>query len=159
MIALICFIITLLTVAIIDLKTQSIYDIVLLIGAAICYPLLVFMYKMPISQIAIGAAVGFGLYWLIHIVTKLIYKDEVFGMGDVLFNTFICGFLGPLPGVLTSFLTFFVAMALVLLGWIIKRKVDREARIPLAPAMAIAAVITYFYYEPIIAFIYGLSGR
>ncbi len=104
-----------------------------------------------------GALWGFVSYGLIYLVAKWIYKEETFGQGDVLFNTFICGFLGLWAGIATSFLTFFVALALVLGTWIYKRKIDREAEIPLAPAMAISAVLTLFYYEQIMAFIFSLS--
>ncbi len=150
----IAFILLLLGVAVEDLRTKSIYDLSLIIGALVCYPLLFFSGEASLLDILYGMLWGFGSYGLIYIVSKMIYKEEVFGQGDVLFNTFICGFLGLWPGVITSFLTFFVALFLVLLVALYKRSFDRRTEIPLAPSMAIAGVVTLFWYHEIIAFLF-----
>ncbi len=148
------FIIVVLGVAIEDVRSKSIYDLSLIVGALVSYPLLFFSGEASLLDILYGMIWGFASYGLIYFVSKMIYKEEVFGQGDVLFNTFICGFLGLWQGVITSFLTFFVALFLVIVVSIYKRSFDRRTEIPLAPSMAISGVITLFYYHEIIAYLF-----
>lgn len=143
-------------IAIVDYLTKSIYDIMLAVGALICYPLLFLFKGAAFSSIFYGALWGFASYGAIFLIAKWIYRDEVFGQGDVLLNAFICGYLGLLPGILTSFLTFFVALLLVILGWIRSGSLRGDIEIPLAPAMAISAVISLYYHVPIIDLILGI---
>ncbi len=156
MISIIFFLAVLLVVAVIDYLTKSIYDIVLIIGAIVCFPLLYFLDGRSILSIVYGVLWGFGSYGLIYVAARLIYGTEAFGQGDVLFNAFIAGFLGFVPAVISSFLTFFVALLMLIAGWIWKRKIDRNAEIPLAPAMSVSAAICVFYSDVLLDFIMNL---
>lgn len=150
------FIAILAAIAVVDYLTKSIYDFMLIVGALICYPLLYFFRDVGILYILYGMAWGFCSYGLIFVIAKWIYKDEVFGLGDVLLNTFICGYLGLIPGVITSFLTFFIALLLVILQWMKTRSIKGELEVPLAPAMAISAVISLYYYNFFIDLIFRM---
>ncbi|MDO4753484.1 MAG: prepilin peptidase [Bacillota bacterium] len=149
----ILFILILAAIAVVDYMTKSIYDMMLIVGALICYPLLYFFRGVGMTAILYGAIWGFGSYLCIYLVAKWIYKDEVFGQGDVLLNAFICGYLGLIPGIIASFLTFFVALVLVLFQWLKSGKWQSDLEIPLAPAMAISAVISMLFYQNIVDFI------
>lgn len=156
------FIVILCVISVIDCMTKSIHDFMLIAGALLCYPLLVFMEAMPVSEIFRGAAWGFSSYGLIYLLTKKIYREEVFGQGDVLLNTFICGYLGLFPGIVSSCLTFFVALATVPIFALrrpsvaIKESVSRDPEIPLAPAMSVSALISLFYYREVIELVFGI---
>lgn len=147
------FIAIVLAIAVVDYLTKSIYDIMLVVGALVCYPLLFLFKGAEFSNVFYGALWGFASYGAIFLIAKWIYKDEVFGQGDVLLNAFICGYLGWLPGILTSFLTFFVALLLVVIGWIRGGSFKGDIEIPLAPAMAISAILSLYYHVPILEFI------
>lgn len=156
MITTVIFMIFLLVVAVIDYITKSIYDIVLIAGAVVCFPLLYFFEDRSLPSILYGVLWGFGSYGLIYVAAKLFYGEEMFGQGDVLFNGFISGFLGFVPALISSFLTFFVALFLLVISWAWQRKINREAEIPLAPSMAISAVICMFWSDKIIDFIMNI---
>lgn len=91
------FYITLLLIALwiswTDYKQHAIYDfqqlllLVPIIGIAIN--------KEKIFEMCAGMALGLTINSIIAIVAYLIYKTETYGMGDVLLNGCIGGFLGP----------------------------------------------------------------
>lgn len=102
-------------------------------------------------EIVYGLLTGLGLYGLIFLASYLYYRDEMFGMGDVLLNAFIGGVLGWQRSIMTSLITFFVAILFVGIFKIWKRGSLKELEIPFAPAMVVSALITFFFYEPILA--------
>lgn len=145
------FFLILTAIGLVDLFTKSIYDWMLLVAAVVCYALMIFAEGIPVMEIVYGLFTGLGLYGLIYLASYLYYRDEMFGMGDVLLNALIGGVLGWQRSVMTSFLTFFIAILFVVLFKIWKRGSLKELEIPFAPAMVISAGITYLYYEPILS--------
>lgn len=150
------FIAFILAVAVVDCLTRYIYDSMLIAAVLVCYPLLYFVKHVGLADILFGVLWGFSSYGLIYVITKFIYREEVFGQGDVLFNCFICGYLGLIPGVIASFLTFFVALLFVITRWIQDRSAQGKIEIPLAPAMAVSAVLSLYYYDYFIELIFYL---
>lgn len=147
----IVFFLILTAIGLVDLFTKSIYDWMLAAAAVICYSLMVFVEGIQMLEILYGLLMGLGLYGLIFLASYLYYGDEMFGMGDVLLNAFIGGVLGWQRSLMTSFLTFFVAILFIALYKIRKRGSLKEMEIPFAPAMVVSAVITFLFYEQILA--------
>lgn len=146
----IVFFVVLTAIGLVDLFTKSIYDWMLFVAAIVCYALMIFLEGIAVQEIAYGLLTGLGLYGLIFLASYLYYRDEMFGMGDVFLNALIGGVLGWQRSIMTSFLTFFVAIVFVVLFKIWKRRSLKELEIPFAPAMVVSAGITYFFYEPIL---------
>lgn len=148
--AVVSFVIAMAAISIVDYLTHSIYDWMIIAGSVVGFVLLIIGGVSPL-KIIYGAVTGFVFYILIFMISYKAYGKEAFGMGDVLLNIYICGFLtGPLPAIVQSFLTFFVAAAIVLVVSLIKRKVGRQ--IPLAPSMAISSLLVLFLYQQILDF-------
>lgn len=102
-----------------------------------------------------SAFIAVAVYWLIHFVSKLIYKEEVFGMGDVFFISIIAYVVGLQLIILTLFLPFYVAVFYIIIQRIMGKKTDRLQAIPFAPFMSISAFLltlfhTYFLAHPFI---------
>ncbi|MDO4800064.1 MAG: A24 family peptidase [Bacillota bacterium] len=160
-IAVAAFLLVVLVIAIVDLKTKYIYDWMLIAGALLSYPLLLWHrgelsgdWLNGVIRILIGAAVGFAFYGIIYLVARLIYKREAFGLGDVFFNAFLCGFLGWERGLIASFLSFYIALIFVLLSAAKTKKLDTQSELPFGPSMAVAALITMVFYYDIIGLIF-----
>lgn len=156
MIAIVAFLFFLSIISLIDLFTKTIHDFWLILGALVCYPLLVFFGGGNMMDIFVGVIWGIGSYGVIYFVTRFIYGEEVFGQGDVLFNGFISGFLGLIPSVISTFLTFFVSLVFVIIAMAVHRKDFMKSEIPLAPSMAISAAVSLFYHEAIIELLFGI---
>ena len=139
----------LLVVGGVDLKTKTIVVPSLLIGGGIS-AVLAFASGMGIMDIALGGAVGFGVYYAIYAVAKLWYKREAFGYGDVLFMGAIGLFLGPWMTLLAGFLTFYVALVWIVIQKTIGRILSVKSEIAFAPYMAVAAWLTALFGNQII---------
>lgn len=76
-----------------DYKLHAIYDVqqLLLLIPVVCRP----ETKEQIFTMLSGIAVGIGINVIIAFVVYCVYKSEQYGMGDVLLNGCIGGFLGP----------------------------------------------------------------
>lgn len=154
------FIISLVAISIVDFFTKSIYDWMLFVAAAITSTLLYFAGAITNLNLLIGYLIGYGFYVIIYGAAYLYYKREAFGYGDVLLNAYICGVLahkGLISPVIHSFLTFFIAFAIVIFISLIRGRFDRHAEIPLAPAMAISGILTFFFNNQIIGFLFSYS--
>lgn len=90
-----------------------------------------------------GAALGFGLLWLVGFLGKLAFKKDAMGFGDVKLLGAIGAFLGA-PAVLfvifiSALLGSIVGVALIAMG-----KSELGGRIPFGPYLSAAAVIWVF---------------
>lgn len=96
--------------------------------------------KQALFLSALGAAVGWGLLWLVGVVGTMIFRKDAMGFGDVKLLGAIGAFLGW-PAVIftivvSSFFGSVVGLFLVLSG----RKA-LQSRIPYGPYLALAAVL------------------
>lgn len=140
----------LLIVAMIDIDTMSIYDIVLIVFSGASLIIIVADYGWEAKTYLLGAAVGFLIYYMIYIGAKLVYKQEAFGFGDVLLNGAIGLVLGFPNIILQSFLSFFVSLFFVLIFAIIGKKIKLKQEIPFGPYMCISAIIISLYGDTLI---------
>lgn len=144
----------LLVVAIIDVDTMSIYDIVLWVFSGINLILIFFGENQDIKLQLLGAIIGFIIYLAIYLLAKLIYKKEAFGFGDVLLNAAIGLILGFPDIIWASFFAFLVGMVFILGSMLVGRQPEKMQEIPFGPYMCISALIFSAYGQDIISFYY-----
>ncbi len=138
------FVMMLLSVAVIDLLSQYIYDAMLLFYSIIHLVLIVWQNGLQLKN-SYGIITGVVFYGILYIVTHLIYKREAFGMGDVLFLAAM-GVVLDAPDIFAvGLLAFYVSLPHLLIHVVVGRALKRQAEIAFAPSMAIAGVIIYFF--------------
>lgn len=133
----------------VDHLTKSIVVFTIYVGGILSAALSLY-YGMPLIEVVIGGVVGFALYLAIYWVAKLYYKKEAFGFGDVMFMGAIGVFLGPWFTLLSSLLTFYVALVFVVIQKIIGKLLSRQSEIAFAPYMAVAAWLTSLFGAQIV---------
>lgn len=139
----------LITVALIDFETKTIIDLMIYFGALILLGTKL-LTGATLGEQLLGGALGFGTYALIYLIAKWIYKREAFGYGDVLFNGAIGVYLGVQMTLLSSLLTFYVALVVIILSKVIGKIVNSKHEIAFAPYMAIAAFIVSIWGQDIL---------
>lgn len=139
-------------VGFIDFDTMAIYDIVLVVFSSIIL-IILFLYKgLEIRHNIFAAFIGFAIYYTIYFVAKIIYKQEVFGFGDVLLNTSIGLVLGYPKIIIASFLSFFIGLFFIIILALIGKKIQLKQEIPFGPYMCISAFLMSLYGQNIIDF-------
>lgn len=138
------------SIALIDIYYKEIYDLMILTIGAITYGLSLIFGINHWNNILLGILAGGIFYGLIYFITYIIYKEESFGLGDVMLNMLIGGFLGLWPSIISSFLTFVIAAIILLFILIFKRSLTRKTPVPFAPAMCISALVVTLYYAEIV---------
>ena len=98
-------------------------------------------------QAAIGAAVGFGLLWLVGVVGTWAFKEEAMGGGDVKMMAMVGSFLGWQGVLLTIFLGALAGTAIFLPLTLMGRK----KQVPFGVFLAFGAAITYVVGPSLIA--------
>ncbi|MCK8058893.1 MULTISPECIES: A24 family peptidase [unclassified Fusibacter] len=141
----------LLSVAYIDAVTSYIYDLVLL-GFSLFHILLIFLLKMNIGDMVLGALIGFLLYLFIYLAARLIYKKEVFGFGDVLLMGAIGIVVGKSAIVLAALMPFYVSAIILIPYMLIKKTVHLKTILPFGPFICIAAGIVWVFNQAILDF-------
>ncbi len=140
----------LIVISVIDIKEQNIYDITTYSGIAITILFLgldYFLNGVSVYTYTISAVINFIIYYIIHIVSKKVYGEEVFGLGDVLLAILI-GLNIPANYIyFTVFLPFIVALAFTGFYYIYCKILKKEFSvfIPFGPFMATACVIITLY--------------
>jgi leader peptidase (prepilin peptidase)/N-methyltransferase len=122
------------------------------IGGMIAYP--IFSYFLPalhgaetraggLTASLIGLAVGFGTFWGVGLIGKLIFKKDAMGFGDVK----LMGGLGALLGWQSVIFILFVSSlfgSIVGVSLIAMEKKEMSSRIPYGPYLALAAMTWIF---------------
>ncbi len=148
----------LLIVTMIDWDHLVIMDIVLGIFSIINLGIIAFGLRYDWTHYIYGVVIGMVFYSIIYFVSKMIYKKEAFGSGDI----FLIGAIGIVLGgkmtFVTSLLAFYVALFGILIFRLFGKKVGRQTEIPFGPSVCIAAFAMSIYGEEILAFLYRLTG-
>ena len=93
-----------------------------------------------------GAVVGFGVYFMIGVVSKLIYKKDAMGGGDIKLGAGIGAMWGLWMTVYTVYLSFIIG-AIVGLFLIVCKQKARQDYIPFGPMIVVAAMMVLgFWY-------------
>lgn len=88
---------------------------------------------------------GLILYITVYGVGKWIWKEEVFGMGDVYFLAALGPYFSPSQILFIGLLSFVISGGVVI-GWMILSKRNQlSAKIPFAPFISISALLTYLF--------------
>lgn len=103
------------------------------------------------AQSLLGIIIGGSIIYLTGIIGDFIFKKESMGGGDVKLLAMIGAFLGWKIALLTFFLAPFFG---AIVGIIVKIK-TKESLIPYGPFLSLAAVISMFYYQQIINWIFA----
>jgi leader peptidase (prepilin peptidase)/N-methyltransferase len=96
---------------------------------------------------AIGAAVGFGLLWLVGVVGTWAFKEEAMGGGDIKMMAMVGSFIGWQGVLLTIFLG---ALAGVLI-FLPLNLLGKKRLVPFGVFLAIGAAVTYLIGPALIA--------
>ena len=134
-IALMLLVFLFIIIAGIDHETHDIYNITLILYAAIAVFITFYrcaVLKGDIFEYIFGALFGFGFFGAIKLVAKLILKKEALGLGDI----YLVGIGGFIVGVLPLLISIIVATLLGSVIEIIKiktSKTEREAEIAFGP--------------------------
>lgn len=110
-------------------------------------PLIVLRVFVPLSpwwDSIIGAFVGFGVLFLIAVVSK-----GGMGGGDIKLFFVIGLVLGWIPTLLTLFLASIIGTVIGIIS-LRRTKQGRRTPIPFGPSIALAAIISYFYGEMLV---------
>ena len=88
---------------------------------------------------------GLVLYITVYGVGMWIWKEEVFGMGDVYFLAALGSYFSPSQILFIGLLSFVIGGGVVI-GWMILSKRNQlYAKIPFAPFISISALLTYLF--------------
>jgi len=102
------------------------------------------VWYLSLAYAALGAAVGFGLLWLVGFFGEKAFKKEAMGFGDVKLMGAVGAFLGWKAVLFTlvtaSFLGSVVGLTLIAL-----RRTQLQGRIPFGPYLSLAALVWIFW--------------
>lgn len=135
------FISLLVIITVSDIAYMLIPDKILLFFLIPLIVLRVFEPLSPWWDSVIGAVVGFGVLFLIAVVSK-----GGMGGGDIKLFFVIGLVLGWVPTLLTLFLASIIGTVIGIIS-LRRTKQGRKTPIPFGPSIAIAAIIAYFYGE------------
>jgi len=145
--AFLIFVSLLIPISFIDLNTTLIPDSLSISGIILGLSLSVFRGLALIS--IIGAAAGALLIFIIIILGKRIYKQDVMGYGDIKLAAMIGAFVGWAGILLTVMIGSFLGAIYGLIQ--IKRgKLTMKSQIPFGPYLAIGGIISFLYGKWII---------
>lgn len=94
----------------------------------------------------IGAICGGGLWILLGLIGKIIYREDTIGFGDVkLFAA--AGFLLGFPAVLTAFFLTIVTAGAVFSVMLLLKKIDGKSYMPMAPYICAGCITSLAFKE------------
>ncbi len=134
-----------LKISYIDFKEKFIYDIDLILAAAI-----ITIYNLITAQIipmVLGAAVGFFIGYVIYTAAMLIYHEEAFGFGDVLLMAVLGMFL-KWPFFIHCFSISIIFTGFFCILFLIINPKFKNSSIPLAPILIFWLPIFYIVGKP-----------
>jgi prepilin signal peptidase PulO-like enzyme (type II secretory pathway) len=123
-------------ITLMDLREYRIPDLLSIGGICVMALLDVFVVRQSLLTLALEVVVGFGVFWLIRVVTH-----GKLGLGDAKYSAFIALCVG-MPGWLAAIAAASViglVCGLVLLG---RGRVTRTTRIPFAPFLSLGAALS-----------------
>ncbi|HEU4569831.1 MAG TPA: prepilin peptidase [Gemmatimonadales bacterium] len=131
----------LLGIAMTDAREYIIPDEFSLGGLALGVALAIPGGSRPIGEALLGAALGFGLLYVVAVVGKAVFKEEAMGGGDIKMMAMVGAFTGW-TGVL---LTIFLGSLLGTLIFVPLALVGRKKLVPFGVFLALGAAATYLW--------------
>ncbi len=96
-----------------------------------------------------GLLVGMGLTWSVRNLARMAFRREAMGFGDVK----LMGGVGAFLAWDGALLTFFLGCLCGAVGGSIHRQFSKDPYVAFGPYLALAAVITLFFKDPILVFL------
>jgi len=93
----------------------------------------------------VSMTIGFMFYMMIYVVGKWIWKEEVFGMGDVYYLTALGAYFSVNQVLYIGLLSFVIGGCVALVWLFFARKTVLHAKIPFTPFISISALWTYLF--------------
>ena len=93
----------------------------------------------------VSMTIGFMFYMIVYFLGKWIWKEEVFGMGDVYYLTALGAHFSVNQILYIGLLSFVIGGGVALIWLFFARKAVLRAKIPFTPFMSISAVWTYLF--------------
>lgn len=121
-----------------------------LIGAA-------FFEMRPLGSALLGAGVGFGVFLLLLLGGKWVFKKEAMGGGDVVFGAMAGSFLGWALTLVMIFVASALGTLLALFLLVLRKDVAGRS-VPFGPFLAVALVICLFWGQDFIDWYFHLLG-
>ena len=149
------FICLLLIIAMIDLKYMVIHDAATA-ALGVLALIMVFALRLPLKEHILGAVFGFSVFFCVYWIARVIYKREAFGLGDVFLMCAAGLFLGFKNAALALILSFYIALAAIIILKVFKVKLKRSQEIPFGPFICAGACAALFFGQSIIDFYFGL---
>ncbi|TBL80489.1 prepilin peptidase [Paenibacillus thalictri] len=138
-----------------DLRHMLIPDKVVFFGVAVSFMLRIWNHPLPFSQYIWGMVTGFGLLFLIALVSVAIVKKEAMGGGDIK----LFAFIGLTLGLKLTLLTLFFACLIgTLFGMVLLSSGvwKRDQYIPFGPYIALGALLSLLAGDRLIDWYMGL---
>ncbi len=130
-----------LIVGTIDFKHKVIYDY-MLFYYLICGILMQVFFIGNTIDCLVGASIAYASYYLIYYITKKVYGEEKFGLGDVLYITVIGFYLGSRYIFFIIFGPFYLALFYYIVAkFIFGAKLDTKSEIPFGPFISATVAI------------------
>ena len=130
-----------------DMEHRLILHVVTL--PAITFALLASFFTVtPISAL-LGAAVGFGFFFLVYLLGGLTFGVGAMGFGDVTLATFI-GTAAGFPRIIVGLLVGILAGGVITLGLLLTGRRRLRSKVPYGPFLIIGAVTALLWGEQII---------
>lgn len=98
-----------------------------------------------IESAFISMTIGFMFYMMIYVGGKWIWKEEVFGMGDVYYLTALGAYFSVNQILYIGLLSFVIGGGAALVWLFFARKTVLHAKIPFTPFISISALWTYLF--------------
>ncbi|MYF25335.1 MAG: prepilin peptidase [Nitrospira sp. SB0678_bin_10] len=143
------FLSLLLVVTMIDLDHFVIPDVISLPGLVIGFFTAAVILPVGWTGSLLGIALGGGILWMLAVVSPFLFGKEGMGGGDIKFLAMIGAFLGWQHVCMTLFLAS-CAGAMVGIGLMAFRDMERGQYLPFAPFLAAGAVASLFFYQELL---------
>lgn len=149
------FLSVLVVVFFVDLETQLIPDLAIILGVAAGLSYHLWLgFPGPFLSSLLGLGGGYLALFLISWLGRAFYRKEVMGEGDPLLAAVLGAGLGFRGGLLAIFLGYFMAAA-VLIILLAARRVKMGQYVPFGPALAAGGVVALFFGPAIINWYLG----
>jgi leader peptidase (prepilin peptidase)/N-methyltransferase len=145
----------LITLSVVDMKTQIIPDIIskplIVLGIIFAY----FSNMTSWQDSIIGAFVGYWLFWSINTLFRIIRKKEGMGYGDFKLISAILAWLGWKVLMIILIIAPILSIALTVTFFVASRgKLSLNDPFPFGPSLAAAAFISLIYREELLGLIF-----
>ncbi|MGE5239741.1 MAG: prepilin peptidase [Chloroflexota bacterium] len=156
------FVSAMVVITFIDLDFQIIPDVITLPGILIGIAGAFFLLPDPFSrQLTVGftnaitgAALGFGLFYLIARIGTAVAKTDAMGGGDIKMMAMVGGFMGWKAVLLTTFLGSLTGAVTGIFIMVASGK-GRRLKIPFGPFLALGATATLFFGDTLLRWYLG----